>query len=104
MELEEAIEELKNMTDGYTFKDCFMCLEYDENECKCEYVKAINTVLKELDRLHFYREERETIKSNLEIDLNRKGVLAQAKGQIHEILQIYKTNDKYLEDKEKENE
>lgn len=47
---EQAIEILKNMNDGYTFKDCEVCNNYNEklNFCdknKCDYLKAINIVL-----------------------------------------------------------
>lgn len=43
--------------------------------------------------IDFIKEEREHIKSNLEIDLNRKGIYSQAKGQIQQILEYYKNND-----------
>ena len=69
MNLKKSIEELKNMTDGYTFKDCSMCLKYDENGCKCEYVQAINNVLEELDNLKkdvdmLYKENKRITKLN----------------------------------------
>ena len=47
-------------------------------------------------------DEREYIKNNLEVDLNRKGVFSQAKGQISQILEYYKNNDKYFEKKAEE--
>ena len=48
------------------------------------------------ERINILEEERDHIKNNLEIDLNRRGVYAQAKGQISQILEYYKNNDKYL--------
>lgn len=47
-------------------------------------------------------DEREYIKNNLEVDLNKKGIFSQAKGQISQILEHYKNNDKYFENKVKE--
>lgn len=47
-------------------------------------------------------DERNYIINNLKIDLNKKGVYSQAKGQISEILKYYKLNEKYIFNKSKE--
>lgn len=47
-------------------------------------------------------DERNYIINNLKIDLNKKGVYSQAKGQISEILKYYKLNEKYIFNKAKE--
>lgn len=57
-------------------------------------------VKKELEKkdiiIDFIKEEREHIKSNLETDLNRKGIYSQSKGQIQQISEYYKNNDKKI--------
>ena len=66
MSKEEAIEILKNMNDGFTFRDCSVCIEdnkYDEKDgiCKsktCEYLKSIETVLGYVRELEEERELR----------------------------------------------
>ena len=70
MSKEEAIEILKNMNDGFTFRDCSVCIEdnkYDEKDgiCKsktCEYLKSIETVLGYVRELE---EEKEIYKNEL---------------------------------------
>ena len=52
---------------------------------------------KEKEKNKRLNEERDHIKSNLQVDLIRKGVYAQARGQIKQILDYYENNDKYLE-------
>lgn len=47
-------------------------------------------------------DEREHIKNNLKVDLKRKGVFSQAKGQIAQILEYYENNEKYFNKVEKE--
>lgn len=44
-------------------------------------------------------DERNYIINNLETDLNRRGIYSEAKGQISQILEYYKNNDKYFEKK-----
>lgn len=62
--------------------------------------EAMTTVLSELERKDEYikmlTDEREHIKNNLKVDLNRKGVFSQAKGQIAQILEYYENNEKYF--------
>ena len=71
-----------------------------------EYIKAIETVLSELEKKDEYikmlTDEREHIKNNLKVDLKRKGVFSQAKGQIAQILEYYENNEKYFNKVEKE--
>lgn len=60
-----------------------------ELEKKDEYIKMLT-------------DEREHIKNNLKVDLNRKGVFSQAKGQIAQILEYYENNEKYFNKVERE--
>lgn len=60
-----------------------------ELEKKDEYIKILT-------------DEREHIKNNLKVDLNKKGVFSQAKGQIAQILEYYENNEKYFNKVERE--
>lgn len=71
--------------------------------------KAINLIEKQQEQLqekdkiiNMLKDEREYIKNNLKVDLNRKGVYAQAKGQIAQILDYYENNDEYFTKKARE--
>ena len=81
----------------------------DKDLWKIGYVygrEAIETVLSELEKKDEYikmlTDEREHIKNNLKVDLKRKGVFSQAKGQIAQILEYYENNEKYFNKVEKE--
>lgn len=63
-EEKKAIEVLKNMNDGYTFKDCEICDGYNEKTCKCDIqrkkcdnLKAIETILNLVEKLKKENEE-----------------------------------------------
>lgn len=68
-----------------------------------EILNLIQSQQKEIEKknkiIDMLFEEREHIKNNLEVDLNKKGIYSQAKGQISQILEYYKNNDKYFEKK-----
>lgn len=86
MDKEEAIKDLEEMKS----------IEFTPEH----KTKVINTVLAELEgcekKVKMLTEEREYIKNNLEVNLNKKGVYSQAKGQIAQILEYYENNEKYL--------
>ena len=70
------------------------------------FLNFAETVLSELEKKDEYikmlTDEREHIKNNLKVDLNRKGVFSQAKGQIAQILECYENNEKYFNKVERE--
>lgn len=70
------------------------------------FLNFAETVLSELEKKDEYikmlTDEREYIKNNLKVDLNRKGVFSQAKGQIAQILEYYENNEKYFNKVERE--
>lgn len=70
-------------------------------ECNPEYkTKIIDGMLelynKAIEKNNRLESEREHIINNLEVDLNRNGIYSQAKGQISQILEYYKNNEKYI--------
>ena len=69
-------------------------------------IEDVQTILSELEKKDEYikmlTDEREHIKNNLKVDLKRKGVFSQAKGQIAQILEYYENNEKYFNKVEKE--
>ena len=93
--IEEAKKTLKTMKENI-----------DKKYLKSRNSVAIETVLSELEKKDEYikmlTDEREHIKNNLKVDLKRKGVFSQAKGQIAQILEYYENNEKYFNKVEKE--
>lgn len=104
---EESIEIFKNWLE-YNKKHKNILIEADKiiavQETILNLIQKLQEenldVKKELEKkdiiIDFIKEEREHIKSNLETDLNRKGIYSQSKGQIQQILEYYKNNDKKI--------
>ena len=109
MDIKESKILLKDFQKGKIEKDK---LEHYRGSYKMGYFytvdiqQAIETVLSELEKKDEYikmlTDEREHIKNNLKVDLKRKGVFSQAKGQIAQILEYYENNEKYFNKVEKE--
>ena len=91
--IEEDIKILENMNDGYTFKDCDMCNNYNEKtKCcdkhKCMELQAIERVLLDYKRV---LKENEELK---EYNMTYKRILDLADNRIY--------RKKYLEERRKE--
>ena len=91
--IEEDIKILENMNDGYTFKDCDMCNNYNEKtKCcdkhKCMELQAIERVLLDYKRV---LKENEELK---EYNMTYKRILGLADNRIY--------RKKYLEERRKE--
>lgn len=106
MDIEKAKEKLKN-PNKKNLIDVIRIFKRNgiENYCIAE-IETIQVVLSELEKKDEYikmlTDEREHIKNNLKVDLKRKGVFSQAKGQIAQILEYYENNEKYFNKVEKE--
>lgn len=91
--IEEDIKILENMNNGYTFKDCDMCNNYNEKtKCcdkhKCMELQAIERVLLDYKRV---LKENEELK---EYNMTYKRILDLADNRIY--------RKKYLEERRKE--
>lgn len=91
--IEEDIKILENMNDGYTFKDCDMCNNYNEKtKCcdkhKCMELQAIERVLLDYKRV---LKENEELK---EYNMTYERILGLADNRIY--------RKKYLEERRKE--
>ena len=109
MDIEKATKIIKYKIKKYK-EELEIELEDKIDEPRIAYLlqqkSAIETVLSELEKKDEYikmlTDEREHIKNNLKVDLKRKGVFSQAKGQITQILEYYENNEKYFNKVEKE--
>ena len=109
MDIEKATKIIKYKIKKYK-EELEIELEDKIDEPRIAYLQqqksAIETVLSELEKKDEYikmlTDEREHIKNNLKVDLKRKGVFSQAKGQIAQILEYYENNEKYFNKVEKE--
>lgn len=114
----EAIEQLKNILkntenilkplDEETPEEvkAFQKMQFKNYNAIETVLNLIQTQQEEIEKkdkiIKMLTDEREYIKNNLEVDLNRKGVFSQSKGQISQILECYKNNDEYFEKKAEE--
>ena len=109
MDIEKATKIIKYKIKKYK-EELEIELEDKIDEPRIAYLlqqkSALETVLSELEKKDEYikmlTDEREHIKNNLKVDLKRKGVFSQAKGQIAQILEYYENNEKYFNKVEKE--
>ena len=109
MDIEKATKIIKYKIKKYK-EELEIELEDKIDEPRIAYLlqqkSALETVLLELEKKDEYikmlTDEREHIKNNLKVDLKRKGVFSQAKGQIAQILEYYENNEKYFNKVEKE--
>lgn len=92
--IEEDIKILENMNDGYTFKDCDICNNYNEKtkQCdkhKCMELQAIEHILSDYKKL---QKENEELKNKImEKDLEIIGKEEYTKASMKEIIEQYYT-------------
>lgn len=106
-EEEQAIEQLRSWRE-YIVKNKEKVNKANDIEFYLRTVlNLIQTQQAEIEKkdkkINLLFDERNYIINNLETDLNRKGIYPQAKGQISQILEYYKNNDKYFKKKVEEN-
>ena len=92
--IEEDIKILENMNDGYTFKDCDICNNYNEKtKCcdkhKCMELQAIEHILRDYKRV--LKENEELKNEIMEKELEVVGKEEYTKASMGEIIEQYYT-------------
>lgn len=92
--IEEDIKILENMNDGYTFKDCDICNNYNEKtkQCdkhKCMELQAIEHILSDYKRV--LKENEELKNEIMEKELEIVGKEEYTKASMGEIIEQYYT-------------
>ena len=105
----KAIEILQNFNDGYTFKDCEVCFNYNEQDCccnkeKCDNLKSIDTVLNLITKLQKENEDIKSRKEHQKIRFKRyKENIDKQHEEIYENLVFENEKYKYLYQKALDN-
>lgn len=92
--IEEDIKILENMNDGYTFKDCDICNNYNEKtkQCdkhKCMELQAIEHILSDYKRV--LKDNEELKNEIMEKELEIVGKEEYTKASMKEIIEQYYT-------------
>lgn len=92
--IEEDIKILENMNDGYTFKDCNICNNYNEktkrcDKHKCMELQAVEHILSDYKRV--LKENEELKNKIMEKDLEIIGKEEYTKASMKEIIEQYYT-------------
>lgn len=72
---------------------CLLEMHHIDSSIIIQMKNRIKTQQAEID---FLMQERNYIKNNIEVDLNKRGIYSQAKGQIAQMLKCYTENDNQL--------
>lgn len=104
--MEEDIKILENMNDGYTFKDCNICNNYNEktkrcDKHKCMELQAIEHILSDYKRVLKENEELKKfhIQDNKHLDFIMKNSITVQKVK-DKIEYLDKQQKQWLEDRE----